>query len=212
MKRARLALVLFAVACGSIAFLDAQTTIVQRSGPQTSDYVIDYHGQTLGVTWTQNSVFSGVSIFATIALGPDAGYAYLTNQTGPGTTAANEIASGPFAFPATTTETLLFTGLTLGSGTYYLTLTVTNPGSAGWWGTNTQTVTTAPGVTLHSDYDTFTPSAYPPATSFFTPTTTNLLFRVTGIAVPEPSTLASLLTGAGLIAAGVAKRCLQGRS
>jgi hypothetical protein len=210
MRRACLALVLFAFACGSGACLNAQVTIVQRAGPQTSDYVIVDHGQTLGVTWTQNGVFAGVAIFATISLGPDAGFAYLTNQIGPGTTAANEIASAPFTFPATAIETLLLTGLTLGPGTYYLTLTATNGGSAGWWGTNAQTVTTAPGATLSSDYDTFTPATYPPATNFNTTATTNLLFKVTGTPVPEPSTLAALLTGIGLIAVGRFKRSLQG--
>jgi hypothetical protein len=139
-----------------------------------------------------------VSVFATIEDGPDPGFAYLTNQIGPGTTAANEIASGAFSFPAASTETLLFSGLTLPAGTYYLTLTVTNSGSGGWFGTNTPTATTAAGVTLFPDYDTFTPAAYPPATSFFTPTSTNLIFRVT--AIPESSALIQFLLGGGLIA------------
>lgn len=206
-RRACLTFIFFGLVCFPTADLDAQVTIVQRSGPQTSDYVIDYHGQTLGVKWTQTSVFSGVSIFATIALGPDTGFAYLTTRTGTGTTVADQVAGAPFTFPATTTETALFSGLTLGPGTYYLTLTVTNNGgSAGWWGTNAQTVTTAAGVTLSPDYDTFTPAAYPPATNFFTPTSTNLLFRVTGVAVPEPSTMAALLTGAGLTFLGCLRR------
>lgn len=208
MRRACLALLLFVVAFGSVAGLDAQVTVVQRSGTLISDYVIDYQGQTLGVKWTQTSAFTGVSIFATLALGPDAGFAYLTTKTGPGTTVADQVAGAPFVFPATTTEMPLFTGLTLGPATYYLTLTTTNNGSAGWWGTpNAQTVTTAPGVTLSPDYDTFTPAAYPPATSFFSPTGTNLLFRVTGVAVvPEPSTLAALLTGAALMCVGRFRR------
>ena len=199
MKAACLGLIICGFASGT-SFLDAQITVVQRSGPQTSAYVIQSN-QVLGVTWTQNSVFSGVSIFATIGLGPDPGFAYLTNQIGPGTTAAaNEIASGPFAFPATSTETLLFTGLTLSPGTYYLTLTTTSGHSAGWYGTNAPTVTAAPGVTLHSDYDTFTPAPYPPATNFNTTATTNLLFKVT--AVPEPSAVALFLIGVAVIAAG----------
>jgi PEP-CTERM motif-containing protein len=194
MQRCLPALVFLTFVSLSTGALNAQVTIVQRSGPQTSDYVIEDH-QVLGVTWTQNSAFTGVSIFATISLGPDNGFAYLTNRIGPGTTAANEIASTPFVFPATTTETPLFAGLTLGAGTYYLTLTAASGRSAGWWGTNTQTVTSASGVTLDSDYDTFTPSSYPPATAFFRGTGTNLLFRVTGIAVPEPTTVATFGLG-----------------
>src|SRR3954468_240157 len=107
MVRARVSFVLAVVVCLCTALnsAKAQVTVVQRSGPQTSGYVIASN-QVLGTTWSQSGAFTGVSVFATIGLGPDTGYAYLTNRVGPGTTAAaNEIASGPFLFPTASTET-----------------------------------------------------------------------------------------------------------
>src|SRR3954469_2860218 len=175
--------------------LNAQVTVVQRTGPQTTAYSI-FANQALGVTWSQTSPFTGVSVFATIGGVSGSGFAYLTNKIGPGTTAAaNEIASTPVSFPAASTETQLFSGLSLPAGTYYLTLA----GSAGDWGsTSTPTVNKAAGVTLFADYATFTPAAYPPSSSVFS-TGTNLIFRVTA-AVPESSATIQFLFGAGLVA------------
>jgi hypothetical protein len=176
--------------CAAFGSLDAQVTVVQRTGPQTTAYSI-FANQALGVTWSQTSPFTGVSVFATIGGVPGSGFAYLTNRIGPGTTAAaNQIASTPIVFPAASTETQLFSGLSLPPDTYYLTLA----GSAGSWGsTSTPTVNKAAGVTLFADYATFTPAAYPPSSSFFS-TGTNLIFRVTA-AVPESSAAVQFLFG-----------------
>jgi hypothetical protein len=198
MVRTRVSFVVGVVVCiwAALGSLNAQITVVQRSGPQTSGYSI-FANQALGTTWSQTGAFSGVSVFATIGGGPATGFAYLTNKVGPGTTAAaNEIASTPVSFPVASTENQLFSGLSLPAGTYYLTLA----GTAGsWGGTNTPTVNKAAGVTLFADYDTFTPAAYPPSSSFFMGTSTNLIFRVTA-AVPESSPAVQFLFGGGLLA------------
>ena len=194
MVRARVSFVFGIIGCtwAALGSLNAQVTVVQRSGPQTTAYSI-FANQALGVTWSQASPFTGVSVFATIGGVPGSGFAYLTNRIGPGTTAAaNEIASTPVSFPAASTETQLFSGLSLPAGTYYLTLA----GNGSWGSTGTPTVNKAAGVTLFPDYATFTPAPYPPSSNVFN-TSTNLLFRVT--AVPESSTTIQFLFGFGLV-------------
>ena len=189
----------------SILCAEAQTVIVAREGPLGGGYAINEGGQTLGVSWTQSDSFSNVSIFATLTAGPTAGTAYLTNQIGAGTTAANEIASTSFTFPSSATEIQLFSGLTLTSGTYYLTIVAnTSGGGAGWVSSSGPSdVTTAPGVTINSDYVTQSPASYPPASTFFEQDF-ELLYRVTG--VPEPSSIALLLAGGGMVVRMARKR------
>lgn len=196
MVRGRVSFVFGIAGCvwAALASLNAQVTVVQRSGPQTTAYSI-FANQALGVTWSQASPFTGVSVFATIGGVPGSGFAYLTNRIGPGATAAaNEIASTPVSFPAASTETQLFSGLSLPAGTYYLSLA----GNGSWGSSSTPTVNKAAGVTLFADYATFTPEAYPPSSSVFN-TSTNLIFRVTA-AVPESSAAVQFLFGGGLLA------------
>lgn len=81
------------------------------------------------------------------------GTAYLTTRIGPGTTTANQLASVPFSVTGIDTPVLttLFSGLTLGAGTYYLVLSSPPNESAGWeFGRccPAPPPVTAPGVTL----------------------------------------------------------------
>ena len=149
--------------------------------------------QMLVSSWAQTGSYTNVSISAVLGSGEPISV-YLTNQIGPGTTVANEIGStsiSPSASPQTET---LFTGLSLGAGSYYLVLAAPTTGIAGWFGTSSPTVTTDTGVTGHPDVFVSTSngspnSAFPPASSFL-PAGTNLLFTVTGdvgSTVPEPS-------------------------
>src|SRR6476660_8115471 len=99
--------------CAVPGSLNAQVTVAERTGPQTTAYSI-FANQALGVSSSQTSPFTGVSVFATIGGVPGSGFAYLTNRIRPGTTAAaNEIASTPVSFSAASTETRLFSGLSL---------------------------------------------------------------------------------------------------
>src|SRR5579872_3534422 len=71
--------------------------------------------QMLVSSWTQTGSYTNVSISAVLGSG-EAISVYLTNQIGPGTTVANEIATTsitPGSSPQTET---LFSGLSLGAG------------------------------------------------------------------------------------------------
>jgi hypothetical protein len=98
---------------------------------------------------------------------------------------------------------LLFSGLTLGPDTYYLTIASTGTSSinSGSWkctdtcNPGTATITLAPGVTQNSDRYTQGTNPYTPANSFIL-SDRNLIYAV--IAVPEPGTM--VLLGMGLLA------------
>jgi hypothetical protein len=93
-----------------------------------------------GVSWTQTGSYTDVTISAFLSSATDGalgtGTIYLTDQIGPGTTVANQIAEttvSGLAFPQLT-ATSLFSGLDLGPGTYYL-ITASNfsgGGGLGW--------------------------------------------------------------------------------
>jgi hypothetical protein len=190
------------------AGLASAGTIVSVAGTPGTGYFLGGSGpdQVLVSSWTQTGSYMNVSISAELGnssnygnSGGDAISVYLTNQIGPGTTVANQIASTSVS-PATVDETdTLFTGLSLGAGTYYLVLGA--PGQfAEWYGTGSPTVTTDSGVT--GNFDSFadkpsnTPNdSFPPASNFDSnpaDNNNNLLMTVTGNAVsaaPEPSTI-----------------------
>ena len=85
-------------------------------------------------SWTQAAPASNVTVSALVAtnIGVATGQAFLTNRIGPGTTTSNQIASGPYSAPEMTFPqrqdangapyTVLFNGLNLAPGTYYLIL------------------------------------------------------------------------------------------
>jgi len=147
-------------------------------------------------SWTQTGTYSGVTITAALTNIQANTTAYLMNQIGPGTNVANQL------FANSVTGTTLFTGLTLGPGTYFLVVASPNNVSA-TFGTP-PLVTTDAGVTLNAPAASPLNSLalYAPATNFTTFTTTgnHMLFSVVGNAgsssVPEPSTFGIL--GAGL--------------
>jgi PEP-CTERM motif len=162
--------------------------------------------QTITTSWIQSDPFVNVSINAIIGgpvgTGTSACMAYLTNQVGPGATAANLIASAPFTSTDVFTDTNLFSGLTLPASTYYLVLHSEQNGF--WDNSTTPTITTAPGVSANGVYIANNNNAFPPSDTFFSDSR-NFLYSVTGSAVPEPSTMSILFTG-GVILAGFALR------
>jgi len=95
--------------------------------------------------------------------------------------------------------TVLFSGLTLGPGTYYLVLTApfqagTNRSALTWQIPTNPVLTTATPATLGFAFTANTPNPFPPASDFAV--TNQVMFDVTGTkVVPEPSTLLLLSTG-----------------
>jgi len=180
------------------------------------------------VSWTQTSTYTGVTVQAELfdQVDPDAtGVAYLTNQLGPGTTQLSNGQSTPFNIDITNTSpalVTLFSGLTLGPGTYYLVINPTDSELA-WQGyTTSPTVTTASGVTLGSNAVCFTTDgtppctlpAYPPASNFScefcSKDAGSFLYQVTGTlqssGVPEPATGGLMLAALGVGALLLRKR------
>jgi hypothetical protein len=178
-------------------------------------------GQFESQGWTQTKTYDDASIYvALLSWTPGSTFnitAYLTNAIGPlatsPTIASNSITgetpadSPPQTFP-------LFSGLTLGPGTYYLTLSSTDVSGAmpgALW--PTECISGCPktldsGVTLLSEnYVTLSSgdedSAYAPASNFQTSSGTVLNFTLTDpppSSIPEPETFRAAMIGiAGLL-------------
>lgn len=198
-------------------------TIVSVSSANAPGYVAlgSTFSRAAASTWTQTGWFTGVSVAVEVAttdtLAQHQGTAWLTDNIGPGTSNANVIASTNFTFPVIATPTTpagltnLFSGLSLGPGTYYLILIgdSVNVNVRGWQADPGGNVTTASGVTIGSRLwvdttgnGTLDASFIPDSTFAGIPSNPNMLFTVTGSAVPEPGTLSAIglgLMGLGLI-------------
>jgi len=154
--------------------------------------------------WSQTGTYTNVSIVIAADPGGDgihnhtaSGTAYLTTQVGAGTTVANEVARASYSVTGVAFSpglVTLFTGLTLGPGTYYLVVDPQNGGGWEVWDFGI-TPTTAPGVAVLGELDFYpNPTAsYPPASPFGSPTlSTNLPeLSVTGD-VANPPVITSL--------------------
>jgi hypothetical protein len=157
--------------------------------------------------WSQSSTLANVSIAANLdgGGGTVSGTAWLTTQIGPGTTIANEIAHCDFSVTSPVFEpelTTLFSGLTLGPGSYYLVLT--SSGGGGWEVASSfiPIMASGIGVTSRSGRSFFSVAAYPPATSFFPERAsdfTDEYFQYAVTVVPEPGVVTLYLLGCGAI-------------
>ena len=127
------------IRCGFLAFVlsaCAQGTVIVSvsSTTQNSAASARLFSQTAFATgWTQTGSYQSVSVSALIFGGQHAesGTAYLVDAIGARTTVADQIASAPFSVPVgsafSSPFVTLFSGLTLGPGTYYLVLTGNGP-------------------------------------------------------------------------------------
>jgi hypothetical protein len=170
----------------------------------------DYSGAAQ-TSWSQTGTYTGVTIQATLVscFGPETGTAYLTVN---GTSIANQVAvnnglSINGGTNGATAVVTLFSGLTLGPGTYYLTL---NPSSGAectdiWQnvaGESLPTVTRATGVTAGSSGSQSEPAVYPPSSTFTGGL--SFLYAVTGTPSgvtppPTPAPPTAILLGVGLL-------------
>ena len=189
--------------------LSAATIAARTGGTLSTVFVNDPEG----ISWTAPGSYTDVAISAFLssasANNNGTGTVYLTNRIGPGTTTANQIAvttlSGIAFEPSTATN--LFSGLSLGPGTYYL-ITARNlgPGGLGWEAFFGNSATMDPGVIINPEELSLSEASYPPASNFFTAGDTAFNFDVTGNpvlpSVPEPSTLP--LAGCGLLLGSLA--------
>jgi hypothetical protein len=213
----------------SYSFAD---TIVSVTDAATSTNRASYglggqYSNVFEVGWSQlqGTTYSNVTIDALLGSSDPSfrsGTAYLMRAIGPGTTSASEVvapvdftaplASGSGPVPST----VLFSGLSLGPGIYYLVLSAPYfaGGSPLTWAIPTEPVYTDNcGVSAcavlasSSEANTtlFPADAFPPASHFVTPAPFPM-FDVTGTFVPflpEPPTSALLLLGvAGLVVMG----------
>ena len=159
----RLSLVFAAsLSLASAAFAVNVITIADSTPGSTGSFSIATN-RPLGVSWTQVRAFSNVTIEAAIGLPSFSGAptvrAYLTTQIGPGTTqGAHQVAaSSVLNVPVTTPNVpqplfALFSGLSLGPGTYFLTVfAAPGPGSTGTsaWDGDVATVTSGVGSTVN---------------------------------------------------------------
>lgn len=163
--------------------------------------------QFLAVSWTQTGTFTDVVISALIGTNNpnvNQGTAWLTQSIGPGAAPGSELAQSAVTFPVFgSTSTMLFSGVTLTPGTWYLVLSAPTSATTLGWRNGDGTPVTGNGVTMGETMLTlgqFANPAYAPASNFvgFYP---SLAFSVEGrevpATVPEPASL--MLTGCGLL-------------
>jgi hypothetical protein len=164
------------------------TTIIAETGRHAYGWQARYDEFGV-VSWTQTNTYYDVKITAPLysVATDDTGTAYLTRRMGPGTTLADQVATAPVAFPGyqNPSEVVLFTGLTLGPGTYYLFITGGTNYWSSWTGTDQPTLATDAGVTHNGDVYVYQPAAYPPASTYYEHSWMRHIFSVTGYRAGE---------------------------
>lgn len=212
----------------SFSFADTIVSYTDSSSSTNRGYYYlgGQYSNAVATSWTQTRSFSNVSIDA-LVFSNDPGFlsgtAYLMSAIGPGTTSASEIASVSFSAPLKIGNdpiplTVLFSGLTLTRGTYYLVLSAPFRdfpfGSPLGWQVPEDAVAMVSsyarlGSAFEANNTISPPALYPPASNFVF--ASNPIYNVTGtlVATPEPSTM--LLLGTGLLGpVGIARRKLLG--
>ena len=191
-------------------------TIYDVSGPSPFGF---NNQNPVAIGWSSSLAYTHVSITIPLADlsagGPMSGVEgaiYLMSQVGPATTSANEVAPpvSISGLTATFTPHLVFSGLTLGPGNYYIVFVSTQTGSLSnsMEGSSTPVKTTGTGITEIGWLSGLTPAAYPPATTALggTPEYANAFMTITGdpaaTGIPMLSTvgLLALIVAIGVLA------------
>jgi hypothetical protein len=186
----------------SYSFADTIVSVTDslNSNNRASLFLGGQFSNVVAASWKQSATFSNVTIDAQL-VSTDAsflsGTAYLMSAIGPGATSASEIVA-PVTFTAplgpvgnsgpSLAPTVLFSGLTLAPGTYYLVLTApfqagTNGSALTWQIPTNLVLVTAPSVTLGVAFEAnttlFPADPFPPASSFLS--TNQPMYDVTGL-------------------------------
>lgn len=152
-------------------------TVVSLTGPTNGLFGgAIYRQVAIAVTWTQSSTYSNVAVTALLAgfQTNKMGTAFLTTRLGKGThRSKHEVARAEYVFPENPSFVLLFEGLTLPPGQYFLTFSSESKSDIGGTiGSFFPQVMAASGVSLGCMYaagDPRSPSylrGYPPASQF----------------------------------------------
>jgi hypothetical protein len=185
-------------------------TIYNVTGPSPFGFA-NQNPAALG--WSQTGTYTNVSITAPLAdltsggpIGGVEGTVYLVNQIGPGTTSANNVAP-PVSISSLTasfTPQLLFSGLTLGPGNYYIVFvsTSTSDLSMSMQGTGSAILTLGSGVTELGNNSGTVPATFPPATTDLLPlgTPNNYFITITGDLSSVPAVAIPTLGPGNMIA------------
>jgi PEP-CTERM motif len=209
----------------SYSFADTIVSVTDSatSTNRASLFLGGQYSNVVAVSWSQSqgTTFSNVTIDALLgSLDPSflSGTAYLMRQIGPGTTSASEVVApvdftAPFASGSgPLPSTMLFSGLLLGPGAYYLVLSAPvgnqTDGSPLNWALPTVPAYTSGcnggigcnsvflGTSFDANTTLFPADPFPPA-SHFVPSD-EPMYAVTGTfvpAVPEPTTLSLFALG-----------------
>ena len=178
----------------------AGATVIAEVGSGGSGFLRLSNASFVAVSFTVGDIYTDVILqaFLSEAASGGGGTAYLTTQLGPGTTIAQQIATGTFSDLDDSGHLVtVLSGITLNPGTYYLVLVGGSAiGGATWTSALTPySITTAPGASVVENHF-YAPSvgAFPPDAGYVAGNPL-LVFSVSTSPVPEPAT-------AGLVALG----------